>query len=123
MTAHILLLTRELPPTRLAVNVQLPRRQMLRWAADEPRAANVLQRAHLLSLGAGWLRVLLAEPAPPPNLSYPDLERLSTVTVTGAGQIAWEGRIESVPRSTWRGHSRSAPRSSAGRRTSPTTSP
>ena len=94
---------RELPPLRLAVNVQPPSGEIRRWAADEARAENVLSGLTFSASAPGGFETCSLSLPRRPKITYPDLERLSNVTVTGAGQIAWEGRIESVPRSSGEG--------------------
>ena len=88
---------RELPPTRLAVNVKPSSGDGRRWAADERRAENIPSGLSFTSSAPGGFESLSLTLPRRPRVAYPDLERLSMVTVSGAGQIAWEGRIEGVP--------------------------
>ncbi len=89
---------RENPPLRLSVNVQPPSGQPFRWGCDQPKPADVPAGLSFSTTAPGGFESLSLTLPRKPKLSYPDLERLSNVSVQGAGQVAWEGRIQSTPR-------------------------
>ena len=90
---------REHPPLRLSLNVQPPSGSPTRWGRDEPKPANVPSGLSFSTTAPGGFESLSLTLPRRPKLAYADLERLSNVTVTGAGgQVAWEGRIQSSPR-------------------------
>ena len=92
---------RELPPTRLSINISPNAGDVVRWAADERRAENIPSGLSFTSSAPGGFESCSLTLPRRPRLSYPDLERLSTVTVSGAGgEIAWEGRVENVPQTS-----------------------
>lgn len=81
------------PPTRLSVNVETPRNRHFRWDAF-----NDLQFSTTIPGGFEEFSAALIRKG---SLDYPDLEPLSNVRVLGAGgQVLWEGRLESAPRSS-----------------------
>lgn len=96
MTVHV----RERPPLRVSMEAQAPSGRCWRWARDEPLAANIpggLRWSDTMPGGFETLDVTLPRE---PGVDYSDLERLSTLTVLGAGghDVAGEYRLERSPR-------------------------
>ena len=90
---------RERPPLRLAVSVQTPNGHINRWGNDDPNVANQPSAMALSSTMPGGFENFSCTLQRDPARSYPDLEELSQVTVSGlgGGQIAWQGRLEDLP--------------------------
>lgn len=92
---------RELPPLRLSAGIVTPNGRSYRWAADEPRAENVLGDLVFSSTLPGGFEQCSSKLARLPSRDYADLERLSTLTVYGpGGDIRGEYRLEDVPRAS-----------------------
>lgn len=90
---------RHVPSLRLSLNVTPPSGSPVRWGRDEPDSQNA-PASLTFSTGApgGFEQASLTLPRRS-KVRYEDLERLSTVTISGpGGEVAWEGRLESAPR-------------------------
>lgn len=89
---------REKPPLRLDIDIESPDGRHTHWSDTEPsadRAPSALRCSSTMPGGFESLDVVLARKS---DLRAHDLERLSTVTVHGAGgEIAWQGRLERAP--------------------------
>jgi hypothetical protein len=94
-----MLLARERPPVRLSVNVETPSGYSARWGADDPSPQNQPQGLTISSTMPGGFESFGCTLQRDPRHTYPDLEELSTITVSGLGgaQIAWQGRLEQLP--------------------------
>ena len=91
---------REKPPLRLTVNAEGVGGHSYRWGLDEPSAENVfsgLRCSDTMPGGDESLDVTLPRKA---GVDYSDLERLSTLTVRGAGggEVVNTYRLETAPR-------------------------
>ena len=95
------LLIRERPPLRLHATITTPSGAYYRWASDahDPRQApSGISFSTAMPGGFDQANLVLARD---PSLDYSDLEELSTVTFRGAGgRIAWQGRMETAPRTS-----------------------
>lgn len=90
---------RELPPLRLAINVQAPNGVQRRWARDEPNPENVPSGLSFSTSAPGGFEAFGCTLPRRAELDYVDLEQLTRLTVSGpSGKIAWEGRLEGSPR-------------------------
>jgi hypothetical protein len=90
---------REMPPLRLHHLIETPSGRFFRWSEDEPNPANVPSNARFSDTMPGGYESAEATLPRKPGTEFPDLERLSTWHIYGAGgQKAWEGRIERAPR-------------------------
>ena len=90
------------PPTRLHVLIQSPDGTIAqRWGPDEPDAENVPSAITFSStMPGGFEQASLTLPRKP-DVDYPDLTEFSKVTILGAGgQVAWQGRLETTPRTS-----------------------
>lgn len=92
----------ERPPLRLHVTATTPDGgQHRRWAADEPDGAYIPQGLRFSSTMPGGFESMDCQLRRQPERDWPDLERLSTLRVLGAGaDIAGEYRLERAPAST-----------------------
>ena len=92
------------PPLQLHVDRRSPgRHHPNRWGIDEPDPENVPSAPHVLHHDAGRVRAGSLTLPRQPAIDYPDLAEFSTVTVRGAGgQVAWQGRLETTPRTSGR---------------------
>lgn len=96
------LLIREKPPLRLAASVRTPNGNSYRWAADEhsgEKAGSGLTCSS--TMPGGFEQASISLPRKP-RFDYDDLTELSTVTIRGPGASwpAFEGRLETSPRSS-----------------------
>lgn len=91
---------RETPPQRLSVNAYTPSGSVYRWAEDEKDAANVPSGLSFSSTIPGGFEQLSCTLPRKPGIDYPDLERLTTLVVSGPGSTRWEGRLERAPRTS-----------------------
>lgn len=93
------MLVREKPPTAVSYDIQTPGGSRYRWGADERKAENVPQNGQWSDTMPGGFEqcdVTLPRKA---GVDYRDLERLSTITVRGAGGgVVGEYRLERAPR-------------------------
>lgn len=90
---------RELPPLRLSVLSTAPSGQTNRWAWDEPKPDNTPSGIHFSSSQPGGFADFDCTLPRQSQKRYSDLDRLSNICVMGVGgQIAWEGRLEKIPR-------------------------
>jgi hypothetical protein len=95
------ILVRETPPLRLGVEVTAIGGGAFRWGLDEHDASNVPNGLSFSTTMPGGFDQASCELARRPNYDYPDLQEFETVTVYGVGgEVAWQGRLESVPRSS-----------------------
>lgn len=92
---------RERPPLRLSVNVTPDAASPARWGMDEPDPQNAPSGLTFSSTMPGGFEQLQATLARKPSVDYTDLEEFETVTVSGAGgRVAWQGRLETTPRTS-----------------------
>ncbi len=81
------------------IDIKTPSGRHYRWADDEPDAAVIpadLSFATTMPGGFGDMSCTLPRKT---TVTYQDLDRLSTISVTGAGgEPVWEGRLEGTPR-------------------------
>jgi hypothetical protein len=90
---------RELPPLRLTIEADTPSGKRYRWAADAHDARDKPSGLRFTSTMPGGFENLDVTLARESDLEAPDLERLTTVTVKGAGgDVAGEYRLERAPR-------------------------
>jgi hypothetical protein len=90
---------REGPPLRLSVNIETPDGRNYRWAEDDPDPRNAPMGVSFSSSAVGGFDSFTCTLPRKTQVEYRDLQRLSTVTIRGSGgHIAWQGRIESLPR-------------------------
>ena len=90
------------PPLQLSVDVAAPDGSTHnRWAFDEPDPENVPSALTFSStMPGGFEQAGLTLPRQP-GLDYSDLTEFSKVTILGAGgEIAWQGRLETMPRTS-----------------------
>ena len=92
---------RERPPLRLMVEVVGTDSRFTRWGVDEPHPENVPSAITFSStMPGGFEQAALTLPRKP-DVDYPDLDEFSKVTIRGAGgKIAWQGRLETTPRTS-----------------------
>lgn len=92
---------RERPPIWLDIGVLTPAGSSFHWGFDEPRPENNPTGLTFgTTMPGGFDQATVTLPRKP-GVDYSDLERLSDVTVRGAGeQVAWEGRLETSPRAS-----------------------
>lgn len=91
------------PEVRLDLTnvITTPSGRRYRWASDDPDPANVPSGGSFSSTVPGGFESREATLPRRSQIDYTDLERLSTWTVYGAGgDVAWEGRLESAPRTS-----------------------
>lgn len=92
---------RELPPLRLSHLIETPSGRFFRWGADEPNPANVPSGERFSDTMPGGFETSDATLPRQVGQDTPDLERLSTWTIHGAGgEVVWEGRLERAPRTS-----------------------
>lgn len=92
---------RESPPLRLHVTATTPDDQHRRWGFDEPDGAYIPGGLRFSSTMPGGFESMDCQLRRQPGRDWPDLERLSTLRVLGAGgDIAGEYRLERAPAST-----------------------
>jgi hypothetical protein len=89
----------ERQPLRVSVVGVTPGGREFRWAGDEPDPANRISGLRWSAqMPGGWEEMSCVLPRKP-SLDYGDLERLSTLTLLGAGaEIVGEFRLERAPR-------------------------
>jgi hypothetical protein len=89
----------ETPPLELAVTVQTPAGATARWGRDDPNPALVPGDMSLSGAMPGGYERFSCVLQRDPQRDYPDLERLSKLTVLGlgGGTVAWQGRLEKGP--------------------------
>ena len=90
------------PPTRLHVTIQTPDGTgAYRWGPDEPDPQNAPSAVTFSStMPGGFEQASLTLPRHP-DVDYSDLAEFSKVTILGAGgQVAWQGRLETTPRTS-----------------------
>ena len=92
---------RERPPLRLMVEVVGTDSRFTRWGVDEHHPENVPSAITFSStMPGGFEQASLTLPRKP-DIDYPDLDEFSKVTIRGAGgKIAWQGRLETTPRTS-----------------------
>jgi hypothetical protein len=89
------------PPTRLSVQIGFPGGPQYRWGLDEPNPANVPTNLSFSTTMPGGAEQMSCNLARRADADYPDLQEFGTVTVYGAGgEIAWQGRLETTPRTS-----------------------
>lgn len=95
------ILVRERPPFRLHATIETPDGTTYRWGQDEPDPQNAPSGITFSStMPGGFEQAGLTLPRKP-EADYPDLAEFSKLTVRGAGgEVAWQGRIESTPRTS-----------------------
>lgn len=92
---------RDKPPLRVTHEITTPSGRRYRWAPDEPDPANVPSGVRHSDTMPGGFEQYSATLPRKPGVDYSDLERLSTVTVRGAGgRVIGEYRLDSAPRSS-----------------------
>lgn len=90
---------RERAPLRLHCLVKTPSGHIQRWGDDEPKPENVPSDMQFGDGMPGGFDQFDCRLPRKPEFTYHDLERLSTLTVCGAGgEVAWQGRLERTPR-------------------------
>ena len=95
------LLIRERAPLRLHATVDTPAQTYYRWGPDAHDAREALSGLSFSTAMPGGFDQANLVLARDPSLDYSDLEELSTVTIRGAGgRIAWQGRLETSPRTS-----------------------
>jgi len=93
---------RERPPLRLHVTAETPDGRLhRRWGPDEPDGAYIPQGLRFSDTMPGGCESMDCQLRRQPGRDWPDLERLSTLRVRGAGgDVAGEYRLERAPAST-----------------------
>ena len=95
------LLVRETPPLRLGLEVSAIGGGAFRWGIDDYDASDVPNGLTFSTTMPGGFDQASCQLARRPAYDYPDLQEFETVTIRGVGgDIAWQGRLESVPRSS-----------------------
>lgn len=90
---------REKPPLRVDLDVKTPTGRHYRWAGDEPKPTNVPQGMTYSDTMPGGFEQFGCTLPRKADVDYADLERLSTITIRGAGgAIAGQYRLEGAPR-------------------------
>jgi len=90
---------RERPPLRVDIDVETPTGRHYRWAGDEPDPTNAPQGLSYSDTMPGGFEQFNCTLPRKADIDYNDLERLSTITVRGAGGgIAGQYRLEGAPR-------------------------
>jgi hypothetical protein len=96
-----MLLVRERPQLRLHATISTPNGNYYRWGPDEHvvgRSSSGLGFGTTMPGGFDQAGLVLPRN---PSFAYQDLQELSTVTIRGAGgRVAWQGRMESTPRTS-----------------------
>lgn len=92
------LLIREKPPLRLHHIITTPSGRSYRWGEDEPNPANVPSGLQFSTKAPGGYDTASATLPRKPEVDYADLTRLTNWRIMGAGEVAWEGRLEEAPR-------------------------
>lgn len=99
--AEHVLLVRERPPLRLAIDIAATNGATYRWALDENKPEN---RPRSLTFGStmpGGFEHLETELPRQMGRDYEDLAEFSTITVRSpAGRVVWQGRLETAPRTS-----------------------
>lgn len=90
---------RERPPLWLMALIKTPRGRYYRFAEDEPHTRDVMMNeSHSATIPGGFERCDLALPRDM-QYHYDDLTEFSDISILGFGDlVAWDGRIESSPR-------------------------
>ena len=95
---QVVRLLRELPPTRQVITVSTPRGYCYRWATDEPIGENVPSGVRNSSTAPGGFEQFDAVLPRNPNVTYNDLEPMSTIRAEGIdGSLIGEYRLEAAP--------------------------
>jgi hypothetical protein len=96
-----MLLVREAPPLRLGLEITGLGGGAFRWGLDDHDASDVPNDLSFSTTMPGGFDQASCRLARRPSYDYPDLQEFETVTIRGVGgDIAWQGRLESVPRSS-----------------------
>lgn len=89
-------------PLRLAIDIQSPDGTTHnRWGMDEHDPVDVPSALSFSTTMPGGFEQLSCTLPRKPSVDYSDLAEFSTITVYGAGgEIAWQGRLETTPRTS-----------------------
>lgn len=99
--ASVTLLIRERPRLALMLDIATPGSTHARWAPDEHQAINAPSNVTFSTTMPGGFETMSCTLTRKAGRDYPDLEEFSTVTVSGiGGQVAWQGRLETTPRTS-----------------------